>query len=256
MSIQSFEEFTRLNSSKIEPISKKIEPLLTKTPIEKPLKESAFLVGDDYKVKIVLDIPKSLVQQYIQKVKDETDKDPLDTFSESEIAEQIVSFLIKTNLKIDNLTPEFTVGSDIDSKNDTENDTEEGLQEIEDDNSFDYSTKSKPFKKENDIEMDIPSEDEDGGEDDKGEDDFEEISFDKVELDETKPTPDISVSKKPKTIGDLKKQEKSFDIVPNNIQSEEEEISRLYKNASGYDYDSYGQYEKIYFDLKTIMNKI
>ncbi len=257
------------------PISEKskVKDLKTSKPTPTPvkiIKENSFLVGSDYKVKIVIDVPQSLVQEYINKVKEETDKDPLDNFSEAEIAEQIITFLIKQNLVIDNLTPEFTVGSenvgsseksqetvedDADELSDDlggsdTNDAEDGSDgDIEfkdfDDNTADKETLSDDETADSSIEFDDnETEKKDLGEErqvDNKESDpdsnFEEIEFSDDNED------------KPKTVGDLKttqgqKVETQHKDEEKNSSEEEEEIEDLYKNI-GY---KVGYYETINFN--------
>ena len=67
MAIISFEEFSKIANKK-----QPQQPLKNVKRVD----ETAFVVGDTYKVKIVADVPKNLVDEYIQKVKDETGKNP------------------------------------------------------------------------------------------------------------------------------------------------------------------------------------
>lgn len=229
------------------------------TPTPKKIQENAFLVGNDFKVKVVIDVPQALVQEYIDKVKNETDKDPLDNFSEAEIAEQIVTFLIKQNMVIDNLTPDFTVGSenvgsseknqetveqdaedlsndlDVNSDSDSDNDSEEADGEIEfkdfNDSETEKETMPEDEASDGEIEFSEETEKKDLGEkrevEDKESDpdsNFEEIEFsDENEKGEAKP----------KTIGDLKKNQGETVNTQHKEEEksteEEEEIEDMYK---------------------------
>lgn len=79
---------------------------------QRMVKESAFKVGDDYKVKVTFDIPVSLISAYIEKVKTDTGKNALEHFSESELAEQMAQYILKQNLNIDQLPAALSVGED------------------------------------------------------------------------------------------------------------------------------------------------
>jgi hypothetical protein len=76
----------------------------------KPVNEAAFKLGKDYKVKVTVDVPVSLIQSYIQKVTEETGKNALDNFSENELAEQMVQYIVKQNLHIDSIPSALSVG--------------------------------------------------------------------------------------------------------------------------------------------------
>lgn len=97
----------------------------------KPIKEAAFQIGTNYKVKLTFDVPKTLIEEYINGVKEKTGKDPLDNFSAPEIAEQIIQYIVSNNLNIDNLPPDFTVGDDY--KSVEQEITEEDADSIEND---------------------------------------------------------------------------------------------------------------------------
>jgi hypothetical protein len=294
MGLKRFEEYAKefdLIKSNSDYVFKKIKTesninkkeVIEKTKIKNlkvvnKVNENSFLVGTDYKVKIVVDVPQNLVQEYINKVKEETDKNPLDNFSESEIAEQIVMFIIKNNLVIDNLTSEFTVGSEnIASTEQTKSNIKKDAEKLSDDlgvgdsidsesdsdgeiefndfNETDTSVESenKETIGENDsfdseIEFEDSREEKDLGEErttdnakpkNDTESDFDEIEF--VDGDESES------ESKPKTIGDLKTmQGKSVENkhkkeTPHKPAEEEEEIEDMYQKM-GY---KVGYYEKL-----------
>jgi hypothetical protein len=120
---------TKLDS-KFKTLENKINNIKKKNDAVTNTNESAFQVGDDFKVKVTLDVPISLVKEYIDKVKEETGKNPLDNFSESELAEQMVDFVVKQNLVIDNLPANFSVG---DENVDDSAQEEQGLETAEQD---------------------------------------------------------------------------------------------------------------------------
>ena len=259
MALKRFEEYARdyLNKD-IEPALKNLKSVKTTSSTKKNLNENSFLVGNDYKVKVVVDVPQSLVKEYIDKVKSETDKNPLDNFSESEIAEQMISFIVKKNLMIDNLSADFTVGtenlgSSEKSKESTTSDAEElsndlGAEDNESEN--DNSDGEIEFNDFNNPEETIDNIDTNNDEED-GE---EEIEFDdsetkekdlgeEREVDETDSDPDSNFEEiefddtsKSKTIGDLKKSQNTKienkhkeETQQSSNEEEEENIEDMYK---------------------------
>lgn len=269
MSIIRFEDFGKTDSKKVE--NKVVKPTQTETieplkkvvnaPVvaekrtiksiknKKVVNENAFLVGSDFKVKVVVDVPQSMVKEYIDKVKEETDKDPLDNFSEAEIAEQIITFLIKKNLLIDNLTPEFTVGSenvgntqktkttidsdeeDLNDDLDIANDDEIEFNDFEENDGSDVEVKTNSK---------TDSEEDSDGEiefDNKEEDSETDSEFDEFEFEEGDNEEDTTTSKK--TIGDLKREknqkiEKKHKEEENSTEEEEEnyidDTTDIFKN--------------------------
>ncbi len=263
----SVSEKAKVKDLKSAPVStsiKKIDVPQPKVTTTKKLNENSFLVGADYKVKVVIDVPQALVQEYINKVKDETDKDPLDNFSEAEIAEQIITFLIKQNLVIDNLTSEFTVGTENvgsteKSQNSVEGDAEALNNDLGVDDGSDKADGEIEFKDFNDSESDNSQET--VSDDDKadGEIEFDDKTEEKNDLGEEREVakdedsdPDSNFeeiefadnNQDNKTIGDLKKSqgqsvEKKHE--EETSSEEEEEIEDLYKKL-GY---NVGYYEKM-----------
>jgi hypothetical protein len=254
-----------LKSSPVPTPAKKVDVPQPKVTTKK-LNENSFLVGADYKVKVVIDVPQALVQEYIDKVKEETDKDPLDNFSEAEVAEQIITFLIKKNLVIDNLTPEFTVGTEnVGSTEKTQSSVEGDAEELSNDLGVDDGSDDADgeieFKDFNEGETDNSEEtvsDEDTAD---GEIEFDDKTEEKSDLGEEREVvkdedsdPDSNFEEiefadnnqddNNKTIGDLKKSqgqsvEKKHE--EETSSEEEEEIEDLYKKI-GY---KVGYYEKI-----------
>ena len=76
----------------------------------KPVKESAMIVNDMYKVNVTVDIPQSLINAYVKKVKDNTGKNLRQFFGDMDIAEEIVKYLAQTGLDADKLSPTALVG--------------------------------------------------------------------------------------------------------------------------------------------------
>ena len=136
--ISSFDEFTKLGAKKIVKEDKKyssikkelVKPSRKIQSKVKPLKESAtFKVGDVFKVKSTFDVPVSMVKDYIDKVKKESSKNPLDNFSHTEIAEELVKHIVISNMNLANMPTSITVGestieNDIESESSNKEDDE------------------------------------------------------------------------------------------------------------------------------------
>jgi len=74
------------------------------------IKEAVLQVDDIYKVKSTIDIPQSLINAYVKKVKDNTGKNLRQFFGDMDIAEEIVKYLAQTGLDSDKLSPTALVG--------------------------------------------------------------------------------------------------------------------------------------------------
>ena len=67
------------------------------------IKEAVLQVNDVYKVKTMIDIPQSLINAYVKKVKDTTGKNLRQFFGDVDIAEEIVKYINTNNLNVDNI---------------------------------------------------------------------------------------------------------------------------------------------------------
>lgn len=67
------------------------------------IKEAVLQVNDIYKVKTMIDIPQSLINAYVKKVKDTLGKDIKQFFSDIDIVEEIVKYINTTYLNVDNI---------------------------------------------------------------------------------------------------------------------------------------------------------
>ena len=74
------------------------------------IKEAVFQVNDIYKVKTTIDIPQSLINAYVKKVKDNTGKNLRQFFGDMDIAEEIVKFVAQNGLDADKLSANALVG--------------------------------------------------------------------------------------------------------------------------------------------------
>lgn len=110
--------------------------------------ENSFQVGDNYKVKIVIDVPVSLIKQYSEKVQQDTGKNALENFSEAELAEQIVDYIVKQNLNIDNIPSAVAVGEEIIEQDveQVEAQASEDADQLEDETMTDTDTESEDTK--------------------------------------------------------------------------------------------------------------
>lgn len=77
---------------------------------EEIIKESVLQVNDIYKVRALVDLPQSLINAYVKKVKDNTGKNLRQFFGDVDIAEEIVKFVNLSNLDIDKLPASALMG--------------------------------------------------------------------------------------------------------------------------------------------------
>jgi hypothetical protein len=68
---------------------------------EEIIKESVLQVNDIYKVRTMVDIPQSLVNAYVKKVKDNTGKNLRQFFGDVDIAEEIVKHVTLNYINVD-----------------------------------------------------------------------------------------------------------------------------------------------------------
>ena len=67
------------------------------------IKESVLQVNDIYKVKAMIDIPQSIINQYVKKVKDTTGKNLKTFFGDVDIAEEIVKWVTMNFIDVDKI---------------------------------------------------------------------------------------------------------------------------------------------------------
>jgi hypothetical protein len=75
------------------------------------LTETVFALDDIYRVLPNIDVPKSLINAYIKKVKDETGRDIKDVYGQEQIAEMIVNYLNSAFMNIENLPVAMSMGT-------------------------------------------------------------------------------------------------------------------------------------------------
>jgi hypothetical protein len=70
-------------------------------------------VNDIYKVKTMIDIPQSLINAYVKKVKDTTGKNLRQFFGDVDIAEEIVKFINMNNLDVEKIPGNAIMGGQV-----------------------------------------------------------------------------------------------------------------------------------------------
>lgn len=65
--------------------------------------ESVFKMGDVYKVKTIIDIPKSLINAFVSKAKKDHDIDPRENWSDVDLAEMFVNYIAANFVNIESL---------------------------------------------------------------------------------------------------------------------------------------------------------
>jgi hypothetical protein len=74
------------------------------------IKESVIQVGDIYKVRVMADVPQSLLNAYVKKVKDTTGKNVRQFFGDVEVAEELVRHIVTLGLDVDTIDPNVLLG--------------------------------------------------------------------------------------------------------------------------------------------------
>ena len=77
---------------------------------EELIKEAVLQVNDLYKVKTMIDIPQSLLNSYIKKVKDTTGKNLRTFFGDVDLAEEIVKWVTMNFLDVDKIPGNALMG--------------------------------------------------------------------------------------------------------------------------------------------------
>jgi hypothetical protein len=67
------------------------------------LHESVFKHGDVYKVKTIIEVPKSVINQFVSKAKKENDIDPRENWSDVDLAEMIVNYVAANFITVESL---------------------------------------------------------------------------------------------------------------------------------------------------------
>ena len=76
----------------------------------KVVNESVLQVGDVYKVRTLIDIPQSLINAYVKKVKTQTGKDLRQFYGDMDIADELVRHVAQDGLDAEKLSANALVG--------------------------------------------------------------------------------------------------------------------------------------------------
>ena len=87
------------------------------------IKESVLQVNDIYKVRTFIDIPQSLINAYVKKVKDTTGKNLRQFFGDVDIAEEVVKYINTNFLNVDQI-PAGALMGDAQSQGETQIDSQ------------------------------------------------------------------------------------------------------------------------------------
>lgn len=83
------------------------------------LHESVFKHGDVYKVKTVIEVPKSVINQFVSKAKKENDIDPRENWSDVDLAEMIVNYVAANFITVESLPVTEILGEKVSDKSTT-----------------------------------------------------------------------------------------------------------------------------------------
>lgn len=72
--------------------------------------ESVFKMGDIYKVKATIDVPRSLINAFVSKAKKDHDIDPRENWSDVDLAEMFVNYISATFVNIESLPVNAILG--------------------------------------------------------------------------------------------------------------------------------------------------
>jgi cobalamin biosynthesis protein CobT len=141
---------------------RKFESHRAKSKREQIINEAVLHVNDTYKVKTMVDIPQSLINKYVSKVKEETGTDLKTFFGNLDIAEEIVKYVNQNYIEIDKIPSGALIGEEVEE---TETEETEETDEVDTDEVDTEETE----KEESEEEL------EDESESEESEEDFEEI---------------------------------------------------------------------------------
>ena len=160
------------------------------------IKEAVLHVNDIYKVKTMVDIPQSLINKYVSKVKDETGTDLKTFFGNIDIAEEIVKYINQNFIDVEKLPSNALTGEEIEETGEQETETEEVHTEepveTETEESEEVTTETEveeTEEDEEDFEEPIESEEESESGDESGEEETEETEEGESEEDESEELP-------------------------------------------------------------------
>jgi len=142
------------------------------------IKESVLQVNDIYKVRTFVEIPQSLINSYVKKVKDTAGKNLRQIFGDVDIAEEIVKYVNTNYTNIDKLPADALIGG-----KDSQEKTEEPTQDSTEDTSAETETSTEE-NPEAEVKVETEASTEETPTEEKS-DDFEEVKEEEKE-EETK----------------------------------------------------------------------
>jgi len=117
---------------------RKFEKYTTERKQLEIIKESVLQVNDIYKVRTFVEIPQSLINSYVKKVKDTAGKNLRQIFGDIDIAEEIVKYVNTNYTNIDKLPADALMGG-----KDSQEKTEEPTQDSTEDTSTETETSTE-----------------------------------------------------------------------------------------------------------------
>lgn len=136
------------------------------------IKEAVIKVNDTYKVRSMVEVPQSLINAYVKKVKDETGDDLTKFFGDVDIAEEIIKYINDKFLDVDSIPNNAILDQEEEENVEKESSEESG--ESHDENHDENHDKNE--ESESDVD-DEPNEEE---ENEESEDDSDSINPDEV----------------------------------------------------------------------------
>lgn len=83
------------------------------------LHEAVFKHGDVYKVRTTIEIPKSVINQFVSKAKKENNIDPRENYSDVELAEMFVNYIAANFITVESLPVGEILGENVSEPNST-----------------------------------------------------------------------------------------------------------------------------------------
>jgi len=157
---------------------RKFEKYTTERKQLEIIKESVLQVNDIYKVRTFVEIPQSLINSYVKKVKDTAGKNLRQIFGDIDIAEEIVKYVNTNYTNIDKLPADALMGG-----KDSQEKTEEPTQDSTEDTSTETETSTEETP-EAEVKVETETSTEETPTEEKS-DDFEEVKEEEKE-EETK----------------------------------------------------------------------
>lgn len=95
------------------------------------LNESTFKMGDLYRSKVIIDVPRSLINAFVSKAKKENGIDARETWSDIDIAELMIEYMKATYLNVESMSVTNILGEQTKTPGDVQTDIqpEENVQE-------------------------------------------------------------------------------------------------------------------------------